>query len=75
MYLKTKTFGQLILKSTYFHLVFNYTWHNGTEYQLKLTSFTANVIIYIVAEESSVVVKLRRIINAKVIGTIDILYS
>lgn len=54
---------------------YTYTWSNGTDNQLKLTSFTANSKTYVVAGSPGVEVKLRRVNNATVTGTRNILYS
>ncbi len=54
---------------------YTYTWSNGTSNQLKLTGFTANSKTYIVSGVGSVSIKLRRVDNANVTGSRNILYS
>lgn len=54
---------------------YTYTWSNGTNNQLKLVSFTANSKTYVISGATGVQVKLRRVNNATVSGTRNILYS
>jgi hypothetical protein len=54
---------------------YTYTWSNGAQNQLKLTSFTANAKTYVVSPGPLVTIRLRRVDNANVTGTRSILYS
>lgn len=55
--------------------LFNHTWSNGSNNLLQISSFNANAKTYIVADLDSAIVKLRRVNNASVSGTRNILYA
>jgi len=53
---------------------YTYTFSNGTSNQYKLNSFNANGSTYLVAPAASSIVRLRRVNNAQVSGTRNIVY-